>query len=385
MSRSNLFCLSGLIAASTVLVSCGSGSSSRASARNAPPPVPTVDVTKVVSQTLNITASLPGELRPYEVVAVYPKVNGFVKWIGVDRGSRVKTGQLMVHLEAPELISQTAEAQARLQSAVSQLAAAEAKVDADESTYQKLKAASVTPGVVAGNDLVLAQKAAEADHAQVKALQDNVNASKQALLSFSEVAGYLQVKAPFDGIVTERNVHPGALVGPTGGPGVATPMVRVETLSHLRLVVPVPENYVAGISEGAKVAFTVATFPGQSFNGTVARVSHAVDVQTRTMPVELDVMNTSSRLAPGMFCEVSWPVQRPQPTLFVPSSAVARTLQRVFVVRIRDEKTEWVDVETGANSGNRTEIFGNLHEGDLVVIRGTDELRPGTPVSTRSD
>jgi RND family efflux transporter MFP subunit len=145
----------------------------------------------------------------------------------------------------------------------------------------------------------------------------------------------------------------------------------------------VPENYAAGIPEGAKVSFTVPAFPGQTFTGTVARISHSVDMKTRTMPVELDVGNPSGRLDPGTFSEVLWPVERPNPTLFVPSTAVATTLERVFVVRLRDDKAEWVDVKTGATSGGLIEVFGDLREGDMVAVRGTDELRPDTQVTPR--
>jgi membrane fusion protein (multidrug efflux system) len=340
-----------------------------------------VPVVRVVSQKLDITVRLPGELHPYEVVAVYPKVTGFVKWIGVDRGSHVRDGELIACLEAPELVSQRLEAQAKLQSAQAQLVAVQARLASDEGTYQRLKTASTTPGVVAGNDLAVAEKNAEADRAQAKAAQENVNAAQQALLSVAEMEAYLQVKAPFDGIVTERNVHPGALVGSAGALGVTVPMVRIEMLSRLRLVVPIPENYVAGIPEGTKVDFTVPSYVNQIFSGTVARISHALDPATRTMPVELDVKNPTGRLAPGMFAEVQWPVRRPWPTLFVPISAVARTTERAFVVRVRDGKTEWVDVKTGAVSEKLIEVFGELKENDEVALRATDELRPDTSVS----
>jgi RND family efflux transporter MFP subunit len=148
-------------------------------------------------------------------------------------------------------------------------------------------------------------------------------------------------------------------------------------------VIPVPEAYVAGIPEGTSVEFTVPTYPGQTFNAPVARIAQSVDVKTRTMPVELDVRNPAGKLAAGMFSEVLWPVSRPRPTLFVPTSAVTRTTERVFVIRIRDGKAEWVDAKTGATSGNLIEVFGNLKEGDEVALRGTDELRPGTPVTAR--
>jgi len=314
---------------------------------------------------------------------VYSKVTAFVKLIKVDRGSHVRSGQLIAQLEAPELTAQRAEAEAKLNSSESQLAAAQAKLASDESTYEKLNTAAATPGVVAKNDVVVAEKTTEADKAQMAAAQDNVNAARQALQSIKEIESYLEVRAPFDGIVTQRNVHPGALVGPAGGPGASLPIVNIQMVSRLRLVVPVPENYAAGIPEGTKVNFTVPAYPGQTFSGTVARVSHAVDQKTRTMPVEIDVTNPAGRLAPGTFSDVLWPVQRPQPTLFLPSSAVASTFQRVFVVRINNNVAEWVDVKTGATSGNLTEVFGDLHEGDVVVLRGTDEIQSGSHVTAR--
>lgn len=383
MTRKKSF-LIALIVGAVLAASCGDNTAKpRTENKDGSPASQTVEVTRVVSQTLNVTLRLPGELKPFEAVAIYPKVTGFVKSISVDRGSHVKAGQFLIRLEAPELLSQTAEAQAKVQGANSQLAAAEAKLAADENTYQNLKAASATPGVVAGNDLVLAQKAAEGDRAQVKVVQENVNAAKQALRSITEIQDYLSVKAPFDGVVTERNVHPGALVGPSGGPGTTSPMIRMETISRLRLVVPVPETYVAGIPEGTTVHFTVPSFPGQSFTGKVTRIAHDVEVQTRTMPVELDVTNPSGRLSPGTFCEVQWPLRRPGPTLFVPTGAIGRTLQRVFVVRIRNGQAEWTDVKAGVNDGNLTEVFGDLREGDLVATRGTDELKPGTKVNSQ--
>ncbi len=339
----------------------------------------TVDVVAVSAQPLNQSVRLPGELQPYESVAIFPKVSGFIDWIGVDRGSRVRKGQEIVRLAAPELVSQRAEAQSKVQSAQSQLAAAEARLASDQGTYEKLQAASKTPGVVAGNDLLVAQKAAEADQSQVKALAGSVAAARQASNAISQTEQYLHITAPFDGVVTERSVHPGALVGPNQ----STPIIRIETLDHLRLVVPVPENYLAAVPENASVNFTVPAFPNETFSGKIARVSHAVEEKTRTMPVELDVKNTSGKLTPGSFSQVDWPVHSSKPSLLVPNSAIANNLERTFVVRVRGGKAEWVDVRTGNSRGDLTEVFGDLHPGDQVVKRGTDELASGTPVSVQ--
>jgi RND family efflux transporter MFP subunit len=337
----------------------------------------------VIRQPTNVVLEMPGQLDPYETVAVYPKVTGFVKNIRVDRGSRVKNGEVMAQLEAPELVAQRAEAQSRLQAAEAQLAVTRSKADADASTFDKLKAASATPGVVAGNDLVLAQKAVEADLSQIASAQHTAEAARQALQSITQMEGYLRVTAPFDGVVTERNVHPGTLVGPNSGPAATTPMVRVVHNERLRLTVPVPEAYTAAVSPGGTMTFTVPAYPGQTFSGTVARVAQAVDVKTRTMAVELDVMNKDGRLAPGTFCQVKWPVRRPTPTLFVPSESVGSTTDRTFVVRVRNGKTEWVDVRTGLASGPLMEVFGDLQPGDQVAVRATDEIKPGTEVRVK--
>ena len=378
--------LHGVLAITMALGASSCGGRSPATESSSPVAaanVATIDVAMVKRQALNAALPLPSELQPYESVPMFPKVNGFVKSIAVDRGSAVKEGQVIIRLEAPELVAQQAEAQAKLQSAQAQLAAVQAKQASDEGTYQRLTAAAITPGVVAGNDLEVSQKSVEADQAQVRAQQQTVGAASQALQAITEMAGYLDVKAPFDGVVTERNVHPGALVGPSGAAGGAMPMVRIEGVSRLRLLVPVPQAYIAGIRGGRMVEFTVPAYPGRTFSGSVARIAHSVDIKTRTMAVELEVPNVSGELAPGTFAEARWPVERPEPTLFVPPSAVTSTLERTFVVRIKDGKADWVDVKPGVTTGGLTEVFGDLREGDQVAVRGTDELRPGMAVTAR--
>ena len=368
------------IAVAVAAFGCSAGKPPAQATEPAGPP--TIEVARVVQQPVNVMLSMPGQLDPYETVAIYPKVAGFVKSIAVDRGSRVRTGDVLAVLEAPELTAQRAEAQSKLQAANAQLAATRAKADADIGTYDKLTAASATPGVVAGNDLTVAQKSVEADRSQVAAAEQNVEAARQVLRSVSDIEGYLRLAAPFDGVITERNVHPGALVGPNGGPQ-GQPMLRLMKNDRLRLVVPVPEAYVADVARAGAIAFTVPAFPGQAFSGTIARVSQSVDVKTRTMAVELDVVNRDGRLAAGTFCQVQWPIRRSAPSLFVPSTSVASTTNRAFVIRIANNRTEWVDVKTGLTSGRLVEVFGDLRPGDAVAARGTDEIKPGTDVRVK--
>jgi len=347
------------------------------------PSSPEVEVTHVVSQKLNTTVKLPAQLTAYEIVDVYPKVTGFVKWIKVDSGSRVRAGEAIAQLEAPELLAQKAEAESKYQSAESQLSAAQAKLAADQATYQRMSAAAQTPGVVAQNDLEIAQRTSQADQANVEALTRSAQATQEALRAVAQLESYLTITAPFDGQVTHRYVHPGALVGPNGGPGALTAIVQIQTLTRHRLVVPVPEYDAAGIPQGTEVSFTVPSFPGRTFQAPIARISGAVDVKTRTMPVELDVQDPKAELDPGTFCEVSWPVRRSYTTLFVPTAAVGSDLERAFVIRVRNNRAEWVDVKTGATAGNLIEVFGDLADGDTVATRGSDQIRPGAPVSPR--
>lgn len=371
--------------AGLLLVSCSSNQSGpapgAASAKSSP--AAEVEIVRVVSQKLNTTVRLPAQLVPYEVVDVFPKVTGFVKWIKVDRGSRVKAGEQMAQLEAPELEAQRAEAESKYQSAESQLAAAQARLAADQATYRRMNAASKTPGVVAINDLDVAQKTAQSDEANVAASEKSAKAAQEALRAIAQLEAYLTLRAPFDGEVTTRYVHPGALVGPAGGPGAMTPIVQIQTSTRHRLVVPVPEYDAAGVPEGTEVSFSVPSFPGRMFRAPIARISRAVDVKTRTMPVELDVKDPQARLDPGTFCEALWPVRRAYPTLFVPASAVASDLERTFVIRVREDRADWVDVKTGATSGGLIEVFGDLAAGDQVVVHGTDQLRSGAAVVAR--
>ena len=378
------FTAAAAVLTALMAASCSSNRSGGSPAGSPAPAGPrAVDVARVVEQPLDVQLSLPGELAAYQTVAIFPRVTGFVKSISVDRGSSVHAGDVLAVLEAPELAAQRLEAQSKLLALEAQLASARAKAEADKSTFDRLKNASATPGVVAGNDVVVAEKAADASQSQVVAAQQSVDAATQALSVVRDMEAYLRVTAPFSGVVTERNVHPGALVGPSSGAGASVPMLRLVENSRLRAVVPVPEAYTSGLKTGTEITFTVAAYPGQTFSGKVARIAQAVDVNTRTMAVELDVANPDGRLASGTFCQVGWPVHRPGPSLFVPSGSVASTTDRTFVVRIRGGKAEWVDIRTGLTSGRLVEVFGELQAGDVVAARGTDEIRPGMEVQPR--
>lgn len=331
-----------------------------------------VELTPVVSKPVSRTLDLPGEIQPFLSVNLHAKIPGYVERVLVDRGSVVKTGELLVELNAPEIKAQIAEAESKVRAAEAERLQAEAQLAAEQATLERLRKASETPGAIAGNELIQAEKQVDAAQALVRSRQAAGRAAESAVQAQKELEAYLRITAPFDGVVTERLVHPGALVGPG-----TDALLAIQQVSHLRLVVPVPEEDVGGIARGTRVAFRVPAFPQRDYAGTVARITHSLDAKTRTMPVELDVTNSDGSLSPGMYPNVKWPVRSSRAALFVPRTSVVTSSERTFVIRDQNGRAEWVDVKKGPVQDNLIEIMGDLRPGDRVVRLASDELQNG--------
>ncbi|MEP7116626.1 MAG: efflux RND transporter periplasmic adaptor subunit [Acidobacteriota bacterium] len=320
--------------------------------------------------------TLPGELLPFQATAVSARVNGFVDQVLVDRGSLVRQGQTLAVLSTPELVAQSAEALTRVQEAESRKAEADARLASAATTLERLTRAAATPGAVAGLDLERARD----DTAAARALVDaQVQAVAVALAAHDAVRAleqFQRVTAPYSGRIVERLMHQGALAGPATGA-----LFRIEDTSRLRLVVPVPEVSIGTVVTGRTIQFTVPSHPGQVFSAKIARSAGSLDQKTRTMTVEADVTNREGALAPGMFPDVSWPIVRARAGLLVPATAVVTTTERTFVIRITAGKAEWVTVKKGPATGDQVEVQGALAVGDVIVKRGSDEIRNGAAVA----
>jgi membrane fusion protein (multidrug efflux system) len=353
-------------------------------AHPAQPSAPTsVEAVSVASRKLDMNTSLPAQLLPYESVDIYPRVTGFLDSIRVDVGSHVRKGEELMRISAPELAAQRSQSEAGVHAAESQLATAQAKLASDQGTYSHLAAAARTPGVVAQNDVLIAEQTVAAEKGAVAAAEHNVTAARDSLRSVAQMESYLTISAPFSGVVTMRNLHPGALTGPAAGQAGAQPIVRIVDTNRLRLVVPIPEAEVGEMKQGQSIAFTVPAFPGEIFHAPIARIAHDVDVSTRTMHVELDVQNPNGKLTPGSFATVSWPIRRAAESMFVPTTSVTADQQQTFVIRVRDGKAQWVNVQTGETLNGEVEVFGDLHTGDQVVRIASDSILNGQNVSVR--
>jgi membrane fusion protein (multidrug efflux system) len=326
---------------------------------------PSVELVSIQKGKLSTSIAVPGELVPYQEVDIYAKINSYVKKLLVDIGSEVRTGQLLATLEAPEINSQLAAEESRIKQQ-------EAVYFASKATYDRLLSTSKTPGTISQNDLEQAEAKKNSDYA-------NVEAEKSSYKEIAANLNYLQIRAPFDGVITSRNVNLGAYVGPAGK-GSDLPLFVVQDQKRMRLVISVPELYTGGLSSKSEVTFSVKALPNQKFSARVKRLAGALDEKLRSERLEMDVYNKDKRLLPGMYADVDVPVPTRDSTFIVAKTAVVISTEKVFVIRVNNHRAEWVDVKKGFQSGDKTEIYGDLKPGDKLVKQATDEIRDGQQV-----
>ncbi|RXK87421.1 efflux RND transporter periplasmic adaptor subunit [Filimonas effusa] len=361
-----MFALSGITMGMMLLSSCGSHESKAGEKKEIPGSSAMETATFVLTKgKLSSKFSAPGELIAFQQVDLYAKENSFVKKIYVDVGSEVATGQLLATLEAPELNSRIAASESRLKSQ-------EAIYMASKANYDRLYKTSQTPGTISPNDLDQAAARMRADEAQLEAARA---ANKEVTI----IRGYLEIRAPFAGVITTRNVNTGAYVGPSGK-GSEYPLFTLQEQKHLRLVVSVPEAYTGYLSNRNQLQFTVKALPNEQFSGTVKRLSGALDARLRAERIEADVQNNNKKLLPGMVAEVNIPMPSQDSVLVVPKGAVLNTTEGIFVIKVTEGKAQWVKVEKGREAGKEAEVFGALSPGDILVENASEEIRDGMPV-----
>lgn len=319
---------------------------------------------------LRSAIQIPGELQAFRQVDLYAKVSSFVKRLSVDMGSEVREGQLLVSLEAPEISSQVSAAASRLQSQ-------EAVYAASKSTCDRLLETSKVPGAISPNDLDLAVSKKRSDSAQLEA-------ARSAYKEVSQMRGYLEIKAPFSGIITSRNVNLGAYVGPVGK-GSEFPLLTLQEQKLLRLIVSVPEVYAGLLKTGSEMSFKVNAFPDKNYVAKIQRMSGALDTRLRAERVEMDVLNNDKKLLPGMVAEVTLPLSSEGSTLVIPTTALINSSEGNFVIKIVNRKAQWIPVKKGRTQKDQLEIFGDLQEGDTLVTKANEEIRNGERVIMVND
>ncbi|KAA6439236.1 efflux RND transporter periplasmic adaptor subunit [Dyadobacter flavalbus] len=316
-------------------------------------------------QQLSSNLKIPGELIAYQQVDLYAKVSSFVKKLHADVGTEVKQGQLLASMEAPELTAQFAGSQSRL-------ASQEAIYEASKANYERLLETSKTPGTVSQNDLDVALAKQRSDFAQLEA-------AKSATREITDTRNYLEIRAPFSGVITARNVSAGAYVGPSGK-GSEFPLFTLVEQRKLRLVVSVPEAYTSYLRNNSEITFKVKSLPNEDFSAKVTRLSGALDTRLRSQRTEMDISNSDRKLLPGMIAEVSIPLGGNSNAFVIPKTALLNSPQGTYIIKIVDHKAVWVPVKTGSNSEDKLEIFGDIKEDDVIVKSANEEIRNNSDV-----
>lgn len=320
----------------------------------------TVPVFVLKSFDVSKSIELPSELLPYETADLIAKIDGYVKEMRVDIGDKVRRGQTLAVLDAPEIRTRSAEYKSALSSAM-------ARYQSSKDVYDRLLKASQakSAGIVAPVDLEKSRNQKLADSAAYES-------AKSLAQSYNEVAGYLVITAPFNGVVTARNADRGALVGQTGS------VLTIQNTSTLRLRVAVPELYISTGTVDKEIRFSVQSNPNKIYTAQFVRKSGAIDPKNRTEVWEYQFSNQTNELKAGSFAYAKLNLKRTTPSFLVASNAIATNQERKFVIAIRNGKAEWVDVRQGMSTDQGVEIFGDLKNGDTLVVRATDERKPGS-------
>lgn len=303
--------------------------------------------------------SVPAELKPYEQVAVFAKVTGFVKKMYVDRGDRVHKGQLLAVLEAPEMEQEYLSSKSSEQKIYSDYLYA-------KQAYDRLVAASKTTGAVAEIELDRAKSAMES-------AKSSYDASKAGTAHSSQLQQYLRITAPFDGIITERNVSVGALAG-TGG---NMPLFMMAQGNKLRLTLSLPEKHAASIKQDMPATFTVSSQPGKTFDAKLSRTSGLLDQQDRSLTLEFDVRNPAGELQGGDYAQVKLKLQRKNPSYWVNNKSVLNTQSGIYVLTMNNDEVKRIAVKEGIRLDTLTEVYGNIAPEDKIILKPSEEIKEG--------
>jgi RND family efflux transporter MFP subunit len=354
-------------------------------------------VVAVVRGNLASSLTVAGQFQPYQQVDLHAKVSGYIHWIKVDIGDRVRQGEVLALLEVPELQDQVEGAQAEVRHSQSDITRAQSEVVSAESTYSAVhaeytrleEASKERPGLIAEQELDDARAKDQQAAAQVGVARASVDAMQQQLgvshatrSRLETMSRYEQIVAPFTGVVTKRYADTGSLIQAGQDNNTQTlPVVEVAESDLLRLRMPVPESDVPYIQVGGDVQVKVNA-TGSTFAGKIIRFSRALDTDTRTMLTEVDVPNHDLSLSPGMYAETTIQLQQKNDALILPAQAVVQNGDQSYVLVV--DATNHVEKRTvtlGIQTSNRVEITSGLQAGDNVIAAGQTGYQPGEVVS----
>jgi RND family efflux transporter MFP subunit len=328
--------------------------------------IPDVKVVYPTGGAASGTLNLPGNTQAFVDTPIYSRTNGYLKKWYFDIGARVQQGQLMATIETPEVDQQLMAAQADLKVAQANLGLAKTT---EERYTNLLKSNSVSKQET---DQAVSDAAAK---------QAALEASEAAVRRYQQLQSFEQIYAPYTGIVTARNTDIGDLIqGGLSGAAAARPLFQLAEIGTLRVFVPVPESYSTFVRDGGTATLTADEYPGQTFEGKIARNASAIDPATRTLNVEVDVPNQTAKLLPGAYVMVHFKVPTAGSSLTIPSNTLLFRAQGMQVGVVRDGHAQLVPVKIAADHGSTVDVSSGLTREDAIILDPSDSLTSGQPV-----
>ncbi len=351
--------------------------------------LPRVEVVQVGRSSRTSELELPGNIQAITEAPLLARADGYLQRRMADIGDRVRSGQPLAEIEAPELDDQVHQAKANLQQARAALDQALANYTQGKSNMEFARVTAerwgrlIARGAVSKqeNDQYQAQYQSQTANLQaldkaIAAQRSTVSAVEANLARLEKLQGYLVVKAPFDGVITLRNLDAGALVNAGN-----TLLFRIAQTGTLRTYVNVPQANAGSIRPGQTAHLSVSNLPGREFTGAVARTANALDPNSRTLLVEVHVPNADGALLPGMYAQVDLSSTRTNPPMLVPSEALIVRADGTGVALVRPDHTVHLQkIQIGRDYGDRLEVTGGLKEGDMIIPNPGDVAREGLKV-----
>jgi RND family efflux transporter MFP subunit len=356
--------------------------------------VPEVIVIHPQQAPAQTSLALPGNLEPMYSASVFARTNGYIEKRFVDIGSHVKAGQTLAIISTPEVDQQLNQARAEvlqaaaaLQQSQASLQQAQANLDLARITRDRYTHLSgtraVTPQSVDETGQAFNARTADvaAANANIAVAQANLQSQKANVQRLTQLQGFERVVAPFDGVITARNVERGDLVNDGSGNG-SKDLFSIAQSNVLRVQVEVPQSSALAIKDGQTAVLTVREKPGREYTATVTRSAESVDLAARTMLTEVQVDNREGSLVPGMYGEVKFVITQSQPSLIIPATALVIDKNGTHVVAVTsDNHVHFLPVQVGQDLGSQIEISHGLHGGEGLVTNPSDLLSEGQKVS----
>lgn len=344
--------------------------------------VPEVRVAAVQPSDGIMKVSLPATSAAFTAADVFARASGYIETRAVDIGDHVKKGQLLAKITAPELEDQIQQAEATLGQLQAALKQTQANEDLANTTWDRDKPL-VNQGWDTKQQGTIDEQTLKADQAAVNVAQANVNAQEKQLRVLHQQQDYQQVVAPFDGVITQRNIDVGSLVQADATSG--TFMFSIMQSDVIRTQVYVPQDQAFGLEPGVKATLTVPEIPGRTFPGTVTRIADALAPGTRTLLTEIDIPNPDGVLTPGMYCTVELQIPRKTPTFTVSADAVIFNADGLQVAVVENGVAHLRKITVARDFGTTVEVHDGVKQGDLVILNPPVNLREGSKVQVAPD